>query len=797
MKKSGAAPLAVLLAVIAAAASGQPPDRLIDDVNVSERSDHVDISLLFGCTLQYRGVAGEAPAELIRIRFAPGRDCGDLSTALTQTLPLADAAKYLRALEWDHLAGTELTLTVRLAGKQNFLLAPAADGHGLRLRLLQPQAQRGRIIVGDSLTPAANYAVNLDSSRDPFDDDAVARAASALGVAAYVSSYELAGPIEAETWYRLRAGPFATRADAEQVLRAARAAYPKAWLAIGDETLLAGGGIAAAPDIAATTPAGTATLSGGQITELLDQAHRSFTGKDYATAIPLLTRLLEQPEFPQRAEVQELMGLARERNRQLAHAKAEYEEYLRRYPDGPAAKRVRERLRALALATRAPGVSASAFGTDEDSWKVYGGVSQHYRRDTSALDNDVVRTDVVSQNAVFNDLDTIARRHGERFDFTARLDADYIKDLLADGPGDRTRVTSLFVDLADHELDWAARLGRQTQNTGGLFGTFDGLSGAWQLRPLVRLKVAAGLPVELASDGPDTGRRFLALASEFGTFGSGWDLSFHALAQQLDHLTDREVVGTELRYFQPERSLVLLTDYDLRFGTLNSTFLLGTMRLPGRWTLSANIDRRKSPLLSLRNALIGQPADSFDTLTGSYTPQELQQLARDRSADSSLYDLAIARPFGERWQWSLDVALFALGATPASGGVPATPASGTDTAITLQGMAFALFGGGDLSAITLRHQNGASQDVDSAGFSTRFPLWGRLRLGPSLRVDHRLLHGDDSRQWLYVPGLRLELQQARFLLDLESGAELGRRQLANGREDSTRYYFSLGYRMNF
>ena len=84
----------------------------------------------------------------------------------------------------------------------------------------------------------------------------------------------------------------------------------------------------------------------------LDKAKKAFAHKDYATAIPLLTKVLEQPEFPRRAEAQELMGLARERNRQLAHAKAEYEEYLRRYPDGPAVKRVKERLRALAWATR-------------------------------------------------------------------------------------------------------------------------------------------------------------------------------------------------------------------------------------------------------------------------------------------------------------------------------------------------------------------------------------------------------------------------------------------------------------
>ena len=52
-----------------------------------------------------------------------------------------------------------------------------------------------------------------------------------------------------------------------------------------------------------------------EATDLLEQARKGFSRKRYEEAIPLLTRLLEQPEFPQRAEAQELMGLARERNR--------------------------------------------------------------------------------------------------------------------------------------------------------------------------------------------------------------------------------------------------------------------------------------------------------------------------------------------------------------------------------------------------------------------------------------------------------------------------------------------------
>ena len=92
--------------------------------------------------------------------------------------------------------------------------------------------------------------------------------------------------------------------------------------------------------VAATRRPGNATLTQQDLDQTMKRAQEMFRRKDYAVAIQLLTRLTEQPEFPQRAQAQELLGLARERNGQLAHAKAEYEEYLRRYPQGEAADRV-------------------------------------------------------------------------------------------------------------------------------------------------------------------------------------------------------------------------------------------------------------------------------------------------------------------------------------------------------------------------------------------------------------------------------------------------------------------------
>jgi hypothetical protein len=41
------------------------------------------------------------------------------------------------------------------------------------------------------------------------------------------------------------------------------------------------------------------------------------------------------------------------------------------------------------------------------------------------------------------------------------------------------------------------------------------------------------------------------------------------------------------------------------------------------------------------------------------------------------------------------------------------------------------------------------------------------------------------------------MQTARLLLELEAGAEIGEREFDAASEDTTRYYFSVGYRMTF
>jgi hypothetical protein len=527
-------------------------------------------------------------------------------------------------------------------------------------------------------------------------------------------------------------------------------------------------------------------------------ARRAVARRDYPRAIELLTKLTRQPEFDGRARAQELLGLSHERAGHVAHAKAEYEEYLRRYPEGDAASRVRSRLRTLASAQRVGRKGIGAGGDDvENRWRIDGGASQLYRWERSQLEAGQESSERQEQNAIYTDADLIARRRGERIDFVSRVYAGYAHDLLTDGPGNRTRVSAAFVELNDRTLGLSGRLGRQTRNSGGLLGTFDGLFTSYQLKPAIALNFAAGFPVESSNEGPDSARRFVGLSADFGPLHDAVDIGAFAVLQQLDGVTDRRSVGVEARYFVPGRTLLAMFDYDLYYQELNSAFLTGSVQLPARWALSFSADHRRSPILTTRNALIGQPVRTLEELLDLFTPTEIEQLARDRTPLSDLFSLSVSRPLGERFQLDIEAYGSRLDATVASGNVAATPESGLEKTLQIQLGASNLARSNDWWSLSVRHQDGALATTNSALLAARLPMGSAWRFGPRLRVDRRESTLDGTLETVYVPMLRLDYQRGRAWFECETAAELGDRQLDADEETRRRYYFGLGYRIDF
>ncbi|MBP7609581.1 MAG: SPOR domain-containing protein [Steroidobacteraceae bacterium] len=765
--------------------------RIVEDVVASEQRGYVSVTLLFGCSMRYVSHTPATDGDAVQIRFSAGPDCGRTSASEPQPL-LAGAAGYVRSVDVVRPFGSEVQIRIGWSKPETFVLTPSIDGRLLRVRLLRTEAPQ--VTVTELPRGVSTYAVNLASSTTPFTPDALAAAAKVVGTRTYVSETV----VDEQRWYRLRAGPFVNEAAAKQALVNSRGEFPRAWVAISDDdTLNEVGTPSGVATVRSTAPQVNASLTPDEIKRTLAQARDAFRHKDYATAIPLLTQLTQQPEFPQRADAQEMLALARERSGQVAHAKAEYEDYLQRYPTGDGSTRVRKRLQALAWASRPGRNGATGNDEDESPWRVYGGFSQIYRQDQSHIESGLAVSDQTTQNALLTDVSLVARRHGERFDFTTRASAGYSYDMLNDGPGSESRVTMMFAEFADRVAGWYARLGRQAGGSGGLMGTFDGMQAGYQLWPRLRVNGFFGYPVDSTREGPDQERKFVGVSADVGTLANAWDLSFYAVDQQYSGVTDRQAVGTEVRYFRPGITMVGLADFDIHYSTLNTVLLLGTFTLPARWTLNLNLDHRKSPGLSTRNAMIGQPVRRFDELFGLFSPQEIEQLALDRTSESKMYSAGVSRPLGERWQWSLDASTMTLGSTRESGGVAATPSSGTDTAVSTQVMGYGLFGRGDVTSLGLQYQTGESAQLLSLGVGTQLPIGERWRVGPRLRLDQRKLESDRSTSLVYSPALRVEMRGKHLTFEVEGGAEIGTRDLGTSSEDASRYYFSLGYRYDF
>jgi len=802
---------AVLLTSTARAQiSLQQPARFVDVVEVSDHDDQVDVAVQFNCSVRYISHFPASEGGEVRIQLQPLADCGvsPLAQIIGETAPVSGGSGIVSAARIDSDAPGRITLILSFRRSEKFVLAQGVDPRGLRMRLVDRSRGRGKILVNQPPEAVSNFAINLDSQPAPYDPAAVQLAHDRLKAPAFVSEVTIDG----QKWYRLRIGPIDRRTEADRLLNLALPDYPRAWLAIGDDAVTSDpnalppeGPLPSVQRIGTDPP-----LDPAVIKNLMTQIKAAMSAHDYSKAVTLLTKLQRQPEFPDRAHAQELLGLARERSGQLAHAKAEYEEYLRRYPQGEAAERIAMRLRILRLA-EAKSRTGSGGGLAPDlGWQFTGGVAQLFRYDGTRVDattnstapanapgTTVPSTAQVNQDVLFNDVDFLARRRGESIDILSRVSAGYAKNFGTDSVGSNKRISLASIELVDHPLGLLARLGRQTRNEDGILGTFDGLFLSYQFLPSWALNVAGGYPVIQTSNGPQTEERFETVAIAFAPPGRHWDASVFAATQQFDGERDRQAVGLQGRFLAARTSLIGFVDYDTQFHSLNAATLLGTVQMPWRWNLSFDAERRNSPVLTLRNALIGQPVTTLAELEQIAPLQQIRQWAIDRTPVTDNYSVTATRPLGERFQIAATVAATQTGATPGSGGVQPTAATGLDLSYQAQFYGSSVWRPGDFHVLSVTYANTEVGKVDAVSASSRFPLAGAWRIGPRLTVNRTAVTSDGSTEINYIPSMLIDYQRERKLLQLEFGGELGKRDLQLQSQNMKRYYVSMAYRISF
>ena len=783
----------------------QGPTRLIDVIDIDEHESQVDVTLQFNCSLHYSGHTPANEGPEVRLRLRIDRDCGVTGSLAaggeitTEIPPISGPRGIVAAARLESSLGGEVTLTLTWAKPESFVLAQGASASGMRIRLLRSHAEKTRILVTERGDTASNYAVNLESQRQPFDPGAVEQATKRLQTKAFVSEVETGG----EKWYRLRAGPFDQRTVAEGVLRSANKDYPRAWLAVGDDSITNDPNAAVAePPLPPVEQIGVdPPLDPTALKSLFNQGRKAMRARDYPQAVQILTKLQRQPEFPERAEVQEMLGLARERSGEIAQAKAEYEEYLRRYPKGPAADRIRTRLRVLRAASVA-GRTGSFDNTEgaDHGWKVSGGASQLFRRDSFGTDLNGPLQSTVVEDAIFTDADLFVHKDGERFTTGFRTNFGYAKNFLPrniQGADDRVRITTAFLDLNDKLLDLRGRLGRQTTINDGNFGIFDGAKVSYRFAPSWTIRGTVGMPVDNSGDGIETNRRFETLAVDWAPALSHWDTSVYVTQQRNDGLRDRQAVGTQVQYARPNLSVVSYVDYDTAYQSLNALVLLGTLQLPDRWQLTMDLEHRNAPLITTENALIGQSVTTLAQLQRIYSEQQIADLARDRTPVLSTYSLSALKQLGERFQTIFDVFYTKLSDTPASGGVEQfTGTQGNDISYQVQLLGSSLLRTNDFNQLVLRYDTTPTYNVVGWQYISRYPLFGAWRIGPRM-LFQRTTTNTGFTSIFYAPYGHLDYQRHGHVLEVEAGAELGKNPAALQIGNTTRLFVSIGYRINF
>jgi len=602
----------------------------------------------------------------------------------------------------------------------------------------------------------------------------------------------------------LQLGNFDSPGSARSALVALKTKFPEAWIGELDPDVIETDLTVAAREFA--TPQDTQPDADGatsKVDALMEDARRAMIAGETSKAIQIYTKILQLPAGPRHPEAQEYLALAREKNGQMAHAKAEYRRYLSLYPDNEGAARVNQRLAAL-LASDLPsgqpgavaGSSAGRNASRRSNWRLQTYFSQYYRRDVNQPNN---QDDIVSQSALYSDVNFDARRRGERFDFSSRVSVGYRNDFLntSTSSDNSTRVSYAYADLADAVSGLRGRIGRQSRNTGGVLGRFDGINLGYQLNEKMLIETVVGKPAYSASDGVDSARTFYGASIDYGPLLENLDLGLFFIQQNIEGIVDRQAVGGEFRYFGTHQSLWGLVDYDLHFGELASAFLQGSWRFDSRLSIHALINQRGSPFLSTGNAIIGQPVRSFAELTNIFSADELSQLGKDRTAASTSYSVGLSYPITPKLQINTDVGQSSIDATPASGGVLATPGS-TYTYFSGSLLASSLLKEGDVSILSLRYSDADTSQVTSMTLDSRYPFGRTWRINARLRVDRRQITSNDSEQWLFTQGIRIQYRRSqKFRIELEVGKLFSKQDSVIVNQDRESYFINLGYQAFF
>lgn len=572
------------------------------------------------------------------------------------------------------------------------------------------------------------------------------------------------------------------------------------------------------------------------VVRLVEQGRIALTEGNSNRAIVIFTKLTEIPEHPHSKESMEYLGVARQRNNQIAHAKSIFEQFLKKFPKGEDADRVKQRLADLISSQIKPKERLAAapepkknqqFKTD-----TFGSWSQYFYYGTTSIDT--LEDKQTDQLTLLSYLTANTRTRSDRYDIrafiygthTADLRKEEEKSLSSRNRDRKIELSTLYVDVHDKKLGLQGRIGRQSSSTPGVLGRFDGALFGMDVVPKIRLNVIGGFPVDLNDKGRVNGdTQFIATNVQFDDLIKNLDVIPYASVQYSEDLLDRFAIGEEIRYFNPRGNFFNLIDYDVSYGSLNIFLVHGQYNINKDHSAHFNVDYRNSPLIFTKNAIIGN--QNFTTLKEGllqFSEDQLREEALRRTGKSTILTIGLTNQFSDKIQLSNDVsytnqvysdAIVNPEQLPVDPTQPDPPPDAgqepeirqIEDAISINSRltTMGILGEREITIFSIGYTSATSYDDFNLGFQNRAPFGEGWAVDSRIRADIRkdirtdLFNEAEERTLLRVrPSLKLNYSWKRtFNIETEIGVEISRYSDSTKNPDTDRTFGSIGYRWNF
>ncbi len=554
---------------------------------------------------------------------------------------------------------------------------------------------------------------------------------------------------------------------------------------------------------------------------LMVQGRDALAAKNNEAAVDALNKLLLLPPNDYTQDGQEWVGVARERAGQPDKAKVEYDLYLRLFPGGEGAARVAQRLNGLSgLGSNGKPMAVGKEKTQAPTMMTFGSVSSRYYYGRSKIDttntfNGSTTTDSISltdQSMLITSVDASERYRTENYDSRLVFRNVNSQSFLSTQPS-QNRVSAAYGEIKGRTQSYLVRAGLQSPTGGGVLGRFEGLAASYGDAQDLRVNAVAGA---LSDYSQGTKPQFFGASVDRGAF------SFYGINQTLEGIQDRRAVGTEFRYFDDKSNAFGLLDYDTYFKAVNAAQFMGMTKGMGplqNSNLSFMLDHRKTPSLSIRNALNGATTSSVTDLLQTMSASSLRDLALARTATSNMGQVGITVPVREKWQVGGDLRLTNTTGMPASGqtidpvtGLPTTlctgaqtpqgcvqanPGPGLQKSVTGQIIGSGLRKQGDIWSGSVTLSNGSSANGHSIFFYNHNQVSTLWMMDVTLQWSgYKDQFGGTTTQ--FMPMLRGSYRfRERFTFDADGGYQKIDYSGPANSSKTTRLFCSAGLRWDF